>query len=67
MPATYKGTIKVGQENTPGRIGLPIKGKASNPRIDTDAVIEEILKGALESGVQDILKDVLKGKDSGDI
>jgi hypothetical protein len=54
-PYTTGRTVRVGEENTPGRISIPFKGTYDKPELDTGKLIEQ--------NIQNILQDVIKDGD----
>ena len=67
LPWTASGnTVRVGQENTAGRLQLPIGGRASSPQIDSKRIGSSFIQGTIEQGIGDLLRKELGGKTKSD-
>jgi hypothetical protein len=62
-PYTTGRTVNVGQEDTPGRIRVPLKGTYDKPELDFSGLIQQNIGNILE----DVLKDKVKDGDIGDL
>lgn len=61
LPYTLDGrTIRVGQEDAPDRIIVPLKGTISKPEVDVGKLLESQLRQRLEDEVQKGLERLLK-------
>ncbi|MHC4623259.1 MAG: translocation/assembly module TamB domain-containing protein [Planctomycetota bacterium] len=61
LPYTLEGqTIRVGQENTPGRISVPLKGTIYKPEVDLGGLLEGQLRRQLEEKIFEGLDKLLK-------
>jgi len=64
-PYTTGKTIKVGEENTPGRITIPFKGTYVNPELDMGKLLQQNLGNILEDALKDgkiNIGDILKNQ-----
>lgn len=62
-PYTTGRTVKVGEENTPGRISIPFKGTYDKPELDTGKLIEQNLQNIIQDTIKDGEIDVESLKD----
>ena len=62
LPATLKRTITVGQEDTPNRIIVPIKGRTNKPEVDMEALQQQMLNRVIQDQVGDLIDNALGGK-----
>jgi hypothetical protein len=64
-PYTTGRTVKVGEENTPGRITIPFKGTYDKPELDMGKLLQQNLGNILEEGLKDgkfDIGDILKNR-----